>query len=83
MRADRDGCPNLEGKMAGGFLVKNVGMVDRGVRVLLGLGLLSLTVFGPQTMWGLVGIVPLATGLIGTCPLYSLLGLSTCPASSH
>jgi len=69
--------------MAGGFLVKNVGMVDRGVRVLLGLGLLSLTVFGPQTMWGLVGIVPLATGLIGTCPLYSLLGLSTCPASSH
>lgn len=69
--------------MAGGFLVKNVGAVDRGARALLGLGLLSLTVFGPQTMWGLVGIVPLATGLMGTCPLYSLLGLSTCPASSR
>lgn len=52
---------------------------DRVVRVALGVGLLSLTVMGPQTMWGLVGIVPLLTGIMGFCPLYGLLGFSTCP----
>lgn len=52
---------------------------DRAVRVVLGLGLLSLTVVGPQTMWGLVGLVPLATGSLGMCPLYTVLGISTCP----
>ncbi len=41
--------------------------------------LLSLVFFGPKTLWGLVGLVPLVTGLIGSCPLYSLLGLRTCP----
>ncbi len=52
---------------------------DRAIRVVLGLGLLSLTVIGPQTMWGLVGLVPLTTGMLGNCPLYTLLGVSTCP----
>jgi hypothetical protein len=52
---------------------------DRGVRVVLGLGLLSLTMFGPQTMWGLVGLVPLFTGIVGFCPLYRVFGWSTCP----
>lgn len=47
------------------------------VRVVLGLGLLSLTVVGPHTLWGLVGLVPLATGVVGFCPLYRLLGLNT------
>lgn len=51
---------------------------DRGIRIVLGLGLLSLTVIGPQTMWGLVGLVPLATGSLGMCPLYSIVGISTC-----
>lgn len=52
---------------------------DRGLRIVLGLTLLSLTVVGPHTMWGLVGIVPLATGILGYCPVYQILGLSTCP----
>jgi hypothetical protein len=47
------------------------------VRVVLGIQLLSLVFVGPQTPWGIVGVVPLLTGLIGFCPLYQLLGLST------
>lgn len=65
--------------MATKFFSKNEHRVERAVRVVLGLGLLSLLFVGPQTMWGLIGIVPLATGLMGTCPLYSVLGISTCP----
>ena len=52
---------------------------DRGFRIVLGLALLSLTVVGPQTWLGLLGLVPLVTGLWGFCPLYRVLGLSTCP----
>ncbi len=52
---------------------------DRGLRIALGLGLLSLTAVGPHTMWGLLGLIPLVTGLSGFCPLYRLFGLSTCP----
>jgi hypothetical protein len=59
------------------LLPSNEHRIDRIVRVAVGLGLLGLTVLGPQTLWGLVGLVPLATGLIGSCPMYSLLGLST------
>ncbi len=51
---------------------------DRTLRVTLGLSLLSLTLVGPHTLWGLIGIVPLLTGLVGTCPLYSVAGVSTC-----
>lgn len=58
---------------------KNEGGLDRILRVIVGLALLSLTVVGPQSMWGLVGIVPLLTGLAGYCPLYTLLGINTCP----
>ncbi len=61
------------------FLRRNVGATDRVLRVALGLVLLSLVVVGPQTPWGLIGVVPLLTGLVGSCPLYTLLGLSTCP----
>jgi hypothetical protein len=57
---------------------ENEGLVDRIVRVAAGLGLLSLTVIGPQTWWGLVGFVPLLTGIVGHCPAYHLFGLSTC-----
>ncbi len=58
----------------------NVGTVDKVIRVILGLGLLSLVFFveGPAKWWGLVGFVPLITGLAGNCPLYTLFGLSTC-----
>jgi hypothetical protein len=61
------------------FFATNEGTIDRVLRVLLGVGALSLTVMGPHSMWGLLGLVPLATGLAGTCPIYSVLGLSTCP----
>jgi hypothetical protein len=57
----------------------NEGGLDRVLRVLVGLGVLSLVFDGPQTPWGYIGLVPLLTGLIGVCPLYSVLGLSTCP----
>lgn len=57
---------------------KNVGSVDRALRIVVGLGLLSLTVIGPQTLWGLVGIVPVVTALVGFCPAYKILGIRTC-----
>jgi hypothetical protein len=58
----------------------NVGGLDRIARIVIGLVLLSLVFVGPQSLWGLVGLVPLLTGLFGTCPLYTLIGLNTCPA---
>lgn len=56
----------------------NEGIIDRAVRIILGLGLLSLTFTGPQSPLGFIGLVPLATGLVGFCPLYRLVGISTC-----
>lgn len=61
---------------------QNEHVIDRAVRVVLGLGLLALTIVGPQTLWGLVGIVPLATGLLGSCPLYTVFGFSSCPVDT-
>ncbi len=63
-------------------MIKNEGFVDRALRVVLGLGLLSLTLLGPQSRWGLVGLLPLITGLVGYCPAYRLVGLNTCPVRS-
>lgn len=60
------------------LLERNAGHVDRSLRVLLGVALLSLYFVGPQSPWGLIGLVPLLTGLAGRCPLYSLFGISTC-----
>ena len=57
----------------------NVGGVDRILRVIVGLILISLVFVGPQTPWGWIGIVPLVTGLFRFCPAYTLLGLNTCP----
>ena len=56
---------------------RNEGTLDRAVRIVLGLALLSLVFVGPQTWLGLVGLVPLVTGLAGFCPIYHLLGLRT------
>ena len=56
----------------------NIGSLDRILRVVVGLGLLSLIFVGPKTLWGLVGLVPLGTALVGFCPAYRLFGLSTC-----
>ena len=58
----------------------NEGGLDRGLRVLVGLGVLALAFVGPRTPWAFIGLVPLLTGVVGFCPLYSLLGLNTCPA---
>lgn len=55
----------------------NVGTAERAVRVIAGLGLLSLVFIGPQTPWGWIGLIPLVTGLVGFCPAYGLFGLKT------
>ncbi len=57
----------------------NVGGVDRILRVIVGLILISLVFVGPQTPWGWIGVIPLVTGLFRFCPAYRLLGLNTCP----
>ena len=56
----------------------NVGNIDRLFRIVLGLILISLVFVGPQTAWGWLGIIPLVTGLLRTCPAYSIFGLNTC-----
>lgn len=56
----------------------NVGGIDRVLRAIIGLVLISLVFVGPQTVWGWVGLIPLGTAILGWCPPYALLGLSTC-----
>jgi hypothetical protein len=62
----------------------NVGGVDKILRIVVGLGLLSLILIleGNARWWGLVGLIPLATGLINFCPLYALLGFNSSPDKS-
>lgn len=65
----------------------NVGMVDRSLRVIVGLGLIAFAIpLGfPHTGWnwvGWIGVVPLITGLVGVCPAYSLFGFSTCESAA-
>ena len=62
---------------------RNEGKVDRILRVIVGAAVLSLVFVGPQTAWGWVGLVPLVTGLVGNCPVYSLLGINTCGLKSQ
>ncbi|MCW3798228.1 DUF2892 domain-containing protein [Sphingomonas sp. BN140010] len=61
------------------MLARNEGPLDRTLRVILGFAMLSLVFVGPKTNWGYLGLVPLVTGLVGTCPLYRLFGFNTCP----
>lgn len=68
--------------MFGKLLPINVHPVERVVRILLGLGLLALAFVGPKSPLGYLGLFPLLTGLVGTCPLYTLFGLSTRPRVS-
>jgi len=60
-------------------MTANVGTVDRTLRVIVGLVLLGLTLGGQIGMWGWIGVVPLITAAIGFCPLYTVLGMNTCP----
>jgi hypothetical protein len=61
------------------ILPRNEHTVERAVRVAIGIGLLAIAFVGPKTPWGYLGIIPLLTGLLGSCPLYTLFGFSTCP----
>lgn len=57
----------------------NVGGIDRILRIVVGAALLVLAATGSIGAWGWIGVVPLLTGLLSTCPLYSILGMNTCP----
>lgn len=56
---------------------RNMGSADRWIRALVGIALLSLVFVGPRTPWGYLGLIPLVTALVGSCPLYQLFGWST------
>jgi len=60
----------------------NVGGIDRILRIVAGLVLIGLALTGKVGVWGWIGVVPLATGLLSTCPLYSILGFNSCPMKS-
>ncbi|MDP1740281.1 MAG: DUF2892 domain-containing protein [Polaromonas sp.] len=57
----------------------NEGVLDRSLRVIVGLVLIGLAATGTVGLWGYIGIIPLITGAVGMCPLYSLLGINSCP----
>ena len=59
----------------------NEGMLDRGLQVAGGLALIGLAAAGVVGAWGYIGAVPLLTGAVGMCPLYSILGINTCPVN--
>jgi hypothetical protein len=61
-------------------MTTNEGTLDRALRVIAGLVLIALTLTGSIGLWGWTGLLPIATGLIGWCPAYTLLGINTCPA---
>lgn len=61
----------------------NVGILDRIIRIILGLALIGLAYFEMIGAWGYLGLIPLVTGLIKWCPLYTLLGIQTCPVHSN
>ncbi len=62
--------------------MKNVGGVDRALRIIIGLALIVAAIAGYIGPWGWIGVIPLATGLIGMCPLYKIFGFSSCPLKS-
>jgi hypothetical protein len=64
-------------------MAMNEGTLDRAIRIVLGVALLSLTVAGPHSLYGLLGVVPLLTGIVGFCPLYRLVGIRTCAAPTN
>ena len=59
----------------------NVGGIDRILRIVIGLALLALTLTGTIGAWGWIGLVPLGTALMKFCPLYTVLGINSCPIS--
>lgn len=67
--------------LKGFVMIANIGTVDRIIRIVIGLALIAASLFGVIGLWGWIGVVPLATGVIRFCPAYRLFGLSTCPNS--
>lgn len=63
-------------------MTQNVGSIDKWLRIAAGVVILGLGAIGPLGWWGLIGIVPIATGLMGSCPVYSLIGMNTCSRSA-
>jgi hypothetical protein len=59
-------------------MTRNVGGIDRGLRITIGLVLIALAATGTVGWWGYLGVLPLFTGAVGWCPPYSLLGFNTC-----
>ena len=59
-------------------MLQNVGTIDRLLRAAIGIALIALVFVGPQSPWGWLGVVPLATAALSFCPLYRLIGLRTC-----
>ena len=57
---------------------QNVGGIDRFLRILVGMVLIGMVFVGPKTPWGWIGLVPFLTGVLRSCPVYSLIGMSTC-----
>ncbi|MGH1421249.1 MAG: YgaP family membrane protein [Hyphomonas sp.] len=56
----------------------NEGLIDRLLRIIVGIGLIALVFVGPMTPFGWIGVVPLFTGIVGWCPIYTVLGIKTC-----
>ncbi|MBL8395491.1 MAG: DUF2892 domain-containing protein [Candidatus Accumulibacter sp.] len=61
----------------------NVGGIDKTLRIVVGIALITLAALGVVGAWGWIGVVPLLTGLLGVCPAYSLLGMNTCPLKKN
>jgi len=59
-------------------MIKNMGNIDRGLRVVVGVFLIIMAVTGTIGVWGWIGLIPLATALVGTCPAYLPFGIKTC-----
>lgn len=59
-------------------MTKNVHPTERVIRIVVGLALVSMAFVGPASPWFFLGVVPLATGLMGWCPPYAILGINTC-----
>ena len=59
-------------------MTKNLGLIDKTIRIAAGIGLIVATIGGALPVWGWIGIVPIATGLMNFCPLYSVIGIKTC-----
>jgi len=64
------------------WLKVNEHPIERGARVILGVALVAMAALGTIGAWGYIGVVPILTGALGTCPIYTMFGLSTCPVKT-